>query len=130
MVQRLEELGWIRRERSETDRRTFVLSLTLKGLGKIWRAMRRVFRRKVVRAVYEKLFRPRSPEPWDELAAFYDPSLKVEQTPWRIADDGSTEPRHVVHIIHDVYRTVRTIARWFGDNSYVWYDLGHRLPPR
>src|SRR5262245_21710400 len=55
MLKRLEEMGWIRRERNTIDRRTFSVRLTELGLRRIWRAMRRVFRRKVMIRAYEGL---------------------------------------------------------------------------
>jgi DNA-binding MarR family transcriptional regulator len=134
MLSRLEELGWIRRERDELDRRTFVVALTKKGLRLIWRAMRRVFRQKIIRKEYERLFRPVDPsqlEPWEAWAAenamnaTNAKNLEKEEN-----EQNNDKERHVVSIIHDVYCTVHKIARHFGDCSAVWYDLGAGLPKR
>jgi DNA-binding MarR family transcriptional regulator len=111
MLKRLEEMGWIRRTRCLLDRRINNVALTELGLRAIWRAMRRVFRgKKLPRRAYEEIFRDR------------------EASPPVVPSPGGT--RHVVHIIYDAYRMLRAVARRFGDSSFLWYDLGHGLPPR
>jgi DNA-binding MarR family transcriptional regulator len=128
MLKQLEEFGWIRRTRSKEDRRTFNVSLTAEGLRVIWRAMRRVFRGKLLKREYERLLGPRKPEPWDEFDAIYDPTSVPPPPTWKTTHDASGEPMHVTEIVHAVYETVKRIARFFGDTSYVWFDLGNGLP--
>jgi DNA-binding MarR family transcriptional regulator len=129
MLTRLEEMGWVHRERDAVDRRRFNIELTEKGLRKIWQAMRRVFRGKVMRRAYERLFGVEPPQPWDEFEATYDPvaaAARARALKRIEASGGNT----VVHVIHDVYCTLREIARYFGDTSAVWYELGAGLPPQ
>jgi DNA-binding MarR family transcriptional regulator len=129
MLTRLEEMGWVRRERDASDRRRFNVELTEKGLRKIWQAMRRVFRGKVMRRAYERLFGVPPAQPWDEFEATYDPVAAAARAR-ALKRIEATEGKTVVHVIHDVYCTLQEIARYFGDQSAVWYDLGAGLPPR
>jgi DNA-binding MarR family transcriptional regulator len=125
----LEEMKWIRRRRCQEDRRTFEITLTPEGLRKIWQAMRRVFRQKILKREYQRLLGPRKEEPWDEFLALYDPEGQPPPPTWKTThDDG--KPMHVTEIVHDVYRTIQRIARFCGDCSNVWFDLGNNLPPR
>jgi DNA-binding MarR family transcriptional regulator len=128
LIKRLESMGWILRRRAEDDRRTFEVALTPDGLRRIWEAMRRVFRSKVLKREYERLLGPRRPEPWDEFDALYDPESLPPPPTWQTTRDG--EPMHVCEIVHSVYETIGRIARFFGDRSSVWFDLGKGLPPR
>jgi DNA-binding MarR family transcriptional regulator len=99
MLKRLVELGWVQKTRCRTDRRTFNVGLTSLGLHTIWRAMRRVFRTRIVLRRYEEILRRVQP--------------KV----------------HVVRTIEGVLRTLRAIARSFRDTSYVWYHYGGKTWP-
>jgi DNA-binding MarR family transcriptional regulator len=128
LIGRLEAMGWIRRQRCKEDRRTFEVSLTAEGQRWIWRAMRRIFRPKLLKREYERLLGPKKPEPWDEFDALYDPDSVPQPPTWKTTHDG--EPMHVCAIVHAVYETVARIARYFGDRSSVWFDLGNGLPPR
>ena len=101
MLRQLVEMGWVHRRRSEWDRRTFNVGLTALGLRRIWEAMRRVFRPRRLRRLYEEHFRPVAPRGYD-----------------------------VVGVIRGVIRTIQGIARRFGDTSSVWYDFGGGVPNR
>jgi DNA-binding MarR family transcriptional regulator len=128
LLKELEGLGWVHRQRCEDDRQTFEVTLTEEGLRMIWRAMRRVFRQKILKREYQRLLGPRKTEPWDEFLALYDPEGQPPPPTWKTTrDDG--QPMHVTEIVHDVYRTIHRIARFFGDSSAVWFDLGNKLPP-
>ena len=100
MLLQLEDMGWVHRRRNEYDRRQFDVGLTALGLRKIWEAMRRVFRPRSVRRVYEEHFREAAPG------------------------------EHVVSVIRGVIRTIQGVARRFGDTSSVWYDFGGGVPER
>jgi DNA-binding MarR family transcriptional regulator len=127
LIGRLEAMGWIRRRRCKDDRRTFEVALTVEGRRRIWQAMRRIFRPKLYRREYERLLGPKKPEPWDEFDAIYDPESVPPPPTWKTTHEG--EPMHVCEIVHAVYETVARIARFFGDRSMVWFDLGKGLPP-
>jgi DNA-binding MarR family transcriptional regulator len=99
MLNRLEQLGWVARTRALDDRRTRNVVLTKEGLRRIWRAMRRVFRGRIVMKAYEDMFRPPAREP----------------------------DRHVLCEIDQVWSTIDYIARTFGDTSSLSYDFGHEI---
>src|SRR5262249_26090221 len=99
LVERLLELGWIWRRRDEHDRRTFDILLTKEGLRRIGSARKGVFRTRILRKRYERMFRT-SPEM---------PVLDV------------------VKLVHRAVVGARNIARDFGDRAWVWYDYGY--PP-
>jgi DNA-binding MarR family transcriptional regulator len=100
MLKRLEELGWIQRERDYGDRRVNTVMLTKLGRRKAWKAMRVVFRGRFLAADYEHLARSLRP----------------------------TE--HVLDALDHLFDTLDLIAMGFGDESYFHYDYGskHRLP--
>jgi DNA-binding MarR family transcriptional regulator len=56
MLAQLLEMGWVERERCVVDRRCWVLRLTALGWRRVTRAMRILFRQRVVLKVYERLF--------------------------------------------------------------------------
>jgi DNA-binding MarR family transcriptional regulator len=97
MLKRLEQMGWVRRKPAADDRRMKYVTLTEEGLRRTWRAMRRVFRGRVLLKRYEDLFRP-------------GPSC--------------AGPRHVLCVIGDAWDVIDSIARDFGDASGLEYDLG------
>jgi DNA-binding MarR family transcriptional regulator len=99
MLKRLVQLGWIKKTRCPTDRRTFDVALTRLGLRTIARAMRRVFRERIVRSTYEIVFGRVEPK------------------------------AHVIGVIDGALHTLRTIARSFGDRSQVWYHYGGKVSP-
>jgi DNA-binding MarR family transcriptional regulator len=99
LVRRLVEMGWIRKERSAFDARTWLIFLTKEGLERISSAMRGIFRKRILRQAYETIFRTKAP-----LAA---PVMEA------------------VRQIHAAVGLARRIARHFGDRSWVWYDYGH-----
>jgi DNA-binding MarR family transcriptional regulator len=97
MLKRLEEMGWIRRQPAADDRRVKYVTLTKEGLRRTWRAMRRVFRGRILLKKYEDLFRP---------------------GPW------CTSSRHVLDLVADAWNVIDSIALDFGDKSGLDYDLG------
>jgi DNA-binding MarR family transcriptional regulator len=99
MLKRLSELGWIKKTRCRTDRRTFDVALTRVGLRKIARAMRRVFRMRVMRCTYENILCRARPK------------------------------THVVAAIDATLSILRKIAYAFGDRSRVWYHHGGKVAP-
>jgi DNA-binding MarR family transcriptional regulator len=99
MLKRLNELGWIKKTRSRTDRRTFDVALTRVGLRKIVRAMRRVFRMRVLRCSYENIFCRAQPK------------------------------MHVVDAMKSTLCVLRKISYAFGDRSRVWYHYGGKVAP-
>lgn len=94
MLKRLEELGWIRRERCEDDRRVKYVTLTKEGLRQIWKGMRRVFRGRIFLKGYEDFFR---------------------------MQDGK---RHVLDVIHGAYQMLWELADQLGDVSSLHYEYG------
>jgi DNA-binding MarR family transcriptional regulator len=94
MLARLLEMGWVTRERLSFDRRRWVIGLTDLGLQKVFKAMRILFRGRVLLRVYEELF-PTGPK------------------------EG-----HVVARIHRFVVMLRWIAYVFGDRSNGWFDYG------
>ena len=95
LLKRLEQLGWIKRVWEEADRRTKYVTLTREGLRRIWRAMRRVFRGRILLHSYEDLFN-------------------------RIRD----RDRHVIDAINDANDLIDDIGRHFGDVSTLEYEFG------
>jgi DNA-binding MarR family transcriptional regulator len=104
LVRKLESMGWIRRERCATDRRTWDILLTETGLRRIFRAMRLTFQCRPLLKAYEDMFRRQG---------------QTERT---------DEPaQHVVQTIDRLVFAARRIAWRFGDRSNLWYDYGCRL---
>jgi DNA-binding MarR family transcriptional regulator len=98
MLKRLEQLGWVSRVRASDDRRKKYVKLTEEGLRRIWRAMRRVFRGRILLRSYEVLFSQIKPE-----------------------------KQHVLVAIESGWLTIDSIARHFGDISTLSYDFGVEL---
>jgi DNA-binding MarR family transcriptional regulator len=107
MLKRLEELGWIRRTRDPSDRRRKYIALTKKGLTKIFEAMKLVFRGRRVQRVYQRIFQPPN-------FAMFDPSAEAK--------------RRFVRLVHETYVAVARVARFFGDESRISYDLCRGTP--
>lgn len=94
MLKRLEEMGWITRERDFDDRRKKVVFFTALGLRRAWRAMRRVFR--------GRLFL----KPFEELSS------------------ALVRSDHPLDAVTRVLTITRNIATYFGDYSTVHYNYG------
>ena len=94
MIRRLEEMGWLTRERDCVDRRIKLVSLTKKGLRAIGDAMRFVFRRRALA------------KPYDRIARLFEPD--------------ATMPR----ALNKIWDVVDGIARFMGDFSGLWYEGG------
>jgi len=140
MLNRLEEMGWIRRERAVDDGRTFTIGLTKKGLEMIGRAEHHNFGKLIMRKTYEHVFTekpptPVYPVPW---SIFRKPEDLDRRGPdpilqWKAAEAAARAaalepPKDVIEQMDEVYRSVRRIARYFGDRSTVWYHMGAGLP--
>ena len=100
MLRRLEELGWITRQRDYGDRRVKTVMLTKLGLRKTWEAMRITFRGRLLATHYEMLARNIRPT------------------------------QHVLESLDYVFDTLDVIAIGFGDEACFHYDHGSpRHPP-
>jgi DNA-binding MarR family transcriptional regulator len=99
MIKRLVEMGWLRVFRDYPDRRFKIVECTPLGLRRTWEAMRRVFRPRHVRKVYEQVH--------DELR----PKMPV------------------VDAIRATVKDLGSLAYAFGDNStFRGYDYGFTAP--
>jgi len=94
MIRRLEEMGWLTRQRDCEDRRVKLVALTKKGLRAIGDAMRFVFRRRALA------------KPYDRIARLFHPDAPVTKGLAKIWD------------------VVDGIARFMGDFSGLWYEGG------
>jgi DNA-binding MarR family transcriptional regulator len=101
MLTRLEEMGWVRRTRSPRrgEWRNKIVFVTALGLRRIAKAMRIMFRQRLLLSYFERIFKA-SP-------------------PWK--------HKHIVKSLLAVWETVQYIADCFGDRSIVCYDFGPRL---
>lgn len=100
MLKRLEQLGWITRERDYDDRRVKSVMLTKLGRRKAWKAMRINFRGRTLASHYEMLVRRLRP---------LDPPLEG---------------------LDHLWDTLDFIALGFGDEAFFHYDHGSpRKPP-
>ena len=99
MLKRLEELGWIKRERDCDDRRVNTVMLTTLGRRKAWEAMRINFR-------------------GGHLARHYE---------WVARQLRPTE--HVLDSIDHLYDTLDVVALSFDDEAWFYYDTGSRKRP-
>jgi len=100
MLRRLEEMGWIRRERSKApgDYRTKKVFFTKLGLQRIAKAMRIMFRQRTLLKYFERIFKAGN---------------------WRF--------KHVVKNLQTVSESIQYVADCFGDRSIVCYDYGPLL---
>jgi DNA-binding MarR family transcriptional regulator len=133
MLLRLEEMGWIRRDRDSADRRTFAVGLTETGLHMIGVAMHKTFAEKNLRMEYEKLFREAPPPPpHREIPCWLSKEVDMRGIRPSAAEVERAKPppppRDIYDVINDVYSTVRRISLYFGDCSTVWYHIGKGLP--
>lgn len=101
MLCRLEEMGWIRRTRSDIrgDWRSKKVFLTAVGLQRIAKAMRIMFRQRVLLKYFERIFK--SARPW--------------------------KYKHVTESLLQVCETIELIADCFGNRAHVSYDYGPQL---
>ena len=155
MLKRLEEMGWIWREKAVDDGRDRVVGLTELGLGMIGLAMERTFWEKVMRNAYERVFKmPRETRnvegdiEWQEERALEKLARKAEEkidrapepprgplpeviamfAAYRSPPQGAARPVDVVDAIHEAYWTIRHVARCLGDTSNLWFHIGKGLP--
>ena len=73
MITRLEEMGWVTRSRDYDDRRVKIVEATPLGMRRIWKAMRRVFRERLMLKPFETIVRQMLPT-WhvlDGIAAYF-----------------------------------------------------------
>lgn len=100
MLRRLEDMGWIRRERPtrREDWRTKKVFFTALGLKRIAKAMRVMFRQRTMLNYFERIFKGRQ---WGSL--------------------------HVVKNLQKVSETIKFVAECFGDQSNIVYDYGRLL---
>ncbi|MFO0740948.1 MAG: MarR family transcriptional regulator [Labilithrix sp.] len=94
LLKRLEEMGWITRAPDYSDARVKVVELTKLGVRKIWEAMRRVFRGRLLLAPFERIARVLHPT------------------------------RHVLEGLDHLFDTLELIGNSFGDDSIFYYDYG------
>ena len=96
MVKRLCEMGWVTVSRDYPDRRFKVVVATPLGLRRIWEAMRRVFRGRLLLKPYEMVHRQLRPT------------------------------HHVLEALDDTFQLLDALADWFGDRAEFFYDFGSR----
>ncbi len=98
MLKRMENLGWIRRRRDEDngDRRVRIVSMTELGFRIAFRAMRRVYRMRLLLKPFERIVRQLRPLD------------------------------HVLDGIEYVWSTIDGIARFFGDRSWHFHPWGKK----
>ncbi len=96
MLKKMEQLGWITRERDKHngDNRVRLVTMTELGFRVTWRAMRRVYRMRLLLTPYERIVRQLRPLD------------------------------HVLEGIEYVWGTIDGIARFFGDESSHFYPWG------
>ncbi len=94
MLRRLEQLGWITRGRDYEDRRLKVIMITALGLQVAWKAMRTIFRQRLLRKEFEPLCRYLYPT------------------------------RHVIEGLSHLYDTIDMLADAFGDQAKFYYEVG------
>jgi DNA-binding MarR family transcriptional regulator len=101
MLTRLEEMGWVRRTRSPRpgEWRNKIVFVTALGLRRIAKAMRIMFRQRMMLSYFERIFKA--------------------SAPWK--------HKHVVRSLLQVWETIQYIADCFGDRSIVCYDFGPQL---
>ena len=101
MLRRLEAMGWVYRTRPTNPRdwRTKKVFVTQLGLRRIAKAMRIMFRQRLMPAYFERIVK--------------------EHRRWRI--------RHPVKSLCHLRETIHDVARCFGDVSLLTYDLGDRM---
>ncbi len=102
MLKRMEEMGWIVRQRDEfgRDKRRKTVDFTPLGFRKACQAMRRVDRQRLFLRPFERITRQLRP--------------------------GD----HVLHGLQQVWGTIDGIGRFFGDRSFFTYRRGFPLGPR
>src|SRR5690606_33897973 len=100
MIKRLVEMGWLAREKDSWDRRRNVIVLTALGMRKIVKAMRIVFQMRTHMKHFEDHFR-----------------CHARNTGRRILD-----------VIGDFWEEICSIARSFGDETWLPYDFGWAGP--
>ena len=96
LLKRLEQMGWITRCPDYSDRRVKAVELTKLGVRKIWEAMRRVFRGRLLLKPFERIARELQPT------------------------------RHVLETLDHLFDTLELIADSFYDSSSFYYDYGSR----
>jgi DNA-binding MarR family transcriptional regulator len=96
MLDSLERLGWITRERFLLNRRFKVIELTALGLRRVWEAMRFLWRQRPLLRSYEKIAR------------------------------GFFPDRHVLDGLDLLWNILDGLARAFDDASGISYDYGSR----
>jgi DNA-binding MarR family transcriptional regulator len=101
MLTRLVLWGWVRRARSPRpgEWRNKIVFVTPLGLRRIAKAMRIMFRQRMMLSYFERIFKA--------------------SMPWK--------HKHVVKSLLEVWETVQYIADCFGDRSIVCYDFGPQL---
>lgn len=101
MLRRLEEMGWIRRLRPSNPRewRTKKVLVTTLGLQRIAKAMRIMFRQRLLLSYFERI-------------------MKGHRR-WKL--------QNVMKSLVEVRETIQDVARCFGDRSVMTYDLGVQL---
>jgi DNA-binding MarR family transcriptional regulator len=95
MLKRMEAMGWIRRYRdTEGDKRVNVVELTELGLRRAWRAMRTVYRNRLLLKPFERIAREMRPQ------------------------------MHVLDGLTSIWDDIDGIARFFNDRSDFTYSHG------
>lgn len=94
MLKRLREMGWVRVERDYEDGRAKLVYATELGLRRIWQAMSRVFRGRLMASRFEHVHR------------------------------GLRPSVHVFEALDETRDLLTDLARCFGDRSNVDYNYG------
>ena len=99
MLKRLEEIGWIRREIHPRYKKWKLVFFTAEGLRAIWKAMKIMFRQRVMLRYFERIMHVRRPQ------------------------------MHIVEAIYNLWEDIFFVALCFGDRSKVHYDMGAQYDP-